>query len=176
MIIRLNEIPENGRDYWFNRQTAELNPVLQDLIQSHPYEIKLFVKPMNTKDFEMTGSVATTAAAQCSLCAEDFDLSLNRQIREILIPNQELDRTGKYAKSTTISAVEDETYSVSHYSKQQYDLGEFIHEAIALEIPFKPLCAKCIKRENDQIFIYDEKMGEEIKPNPFQALKGLKLN
>lgn len=177
MIIRLNEIPEDGREYTFNRQTAELNEVLKDLIVANPYDIQLSIRPLNTKDFELLGKLNTSCPSQCSICAEDFDLAIDSNLREILIPNQELDRTGKYAKSSTpISETEDESYSVSHYSKQQYDLGEYLHEAIALEIPFKPLCATCSKTDSEQIFIYDEKMGEVEKPNPFQALKGIKLN
>jgi uncharacterized protein len=58
----------------------------------------------------------------------------------------------------------------------QFDLGEFLHEAVALEIPFNPCCASCAATKKDKVFVYDEKMGEETKPSPFQALKGLKLN
>ena len=32
MKIKLNEIPENGRDYKINRKSAELNEDLKDLI------------------------------------------------------------------------------------------------------------------------------------------------
>ena len=179
MKIRLNEIPEEGRNYTFNRQTAELNSVLQDLVKNNPYSINLDIRPLNTKDFTITGSVVTKTPEQCSRCAEDFDFVVNKQIHEILIPNQESDRTGKYAKtsSTLVTSDSNETnVSVSEYSKQQFDLGEFVHEAIALEVPFNPYCVNCEKQNNAKPFIYDEKMGEEVKPNPFQALKGIKLN
>lgn len=179
MKIRLNEIPEEGRNYIFNRKTAELNTALQDLIQNNPYDVSIDIKPLNTKDFTVTGTVLTKTPEQCSRCAEDFDLIIDKKIREILIPNQEEDRTGKYAKTSTTLVTADSnetTVSVTEYSKLQFDLGEFMHEAIALEIPFNPFCPKCIKIKNDKPFIYDEKMGEDVKPNPFQALKGIKLN
>ena len=179
MKIRLNEIPEDGRNYIFNRQTAELNSVLQDLIKSNFYDVNLDIKPLNSKDFTVTGSILTKTAEQCSKCAEDFDLVIDKKVREILIPNQDDDRTGKYAKtsSTLVTADSNETnMSVTEYSKLQFDLGEFIHEAIALEVPFNPHCPACQKLKNDKPFIYDENMGEEIKPNPFQTLKGIKLN
>lgn len=178
MKIRLNEIPEEGRNYIFNRQTAELNSVLQDLINNNSYAVNLNIKPLNTKDFTIWGSVSTKTKEQCSRCAEDFDFTIEKKVHEILIPGQEEDRTGKYAKtsSTLTTADSDETnVSVSEYSKQQFDLGEFIHEAVALEVPFNPHCTSCLKQD-DEAFIYDEKMGEETKPNPFQALKGIKLN
>ena len=179
MKIRLNEIPVDGRNYIFNRQTAELNSVLQDLISNNSYDVNLNIKPLNTKDFTVLGSVSTKTKEQCSRCAEDFDFTIDKKVHEILIPGQEEDRTGKYAKtSSTLSTADsaETSVSVTEYTKQQFDLGEFIHEAVALEVPFNPYCVSCKKLQTDEAFIYDEKMGEETKPNPFQALKGIKLN
>ena len=179
MKIRLNEIPEEGRNYIFNRKTAELNTALQDLINSHPYDINIDIRPLNPKDFTVTGTVTTKSEQQCSRCAEDFDFEIDKKIREILIPAHEEDRTGKYAKtsSTLVTADSSETsVSVTEYSNLQFDLGEFMHEMVALEVPFNPFCTKCLKLKNEKPFVYDEKMSEETKPNPFQALKGLKLN
>ena len=176
MKIRLNEIPEEGREYILNRNTGELNTVLQDLIDSAAYDVKLYIRPINSKDFNMNGEVKTVTCEQCSLCGEDFDFPVRRQVREILIPEPGEDRTGKYAKSSTPISESEDGLSVSHYKSSQFDLGEFIHEAIALEVPFNPRCEDCSKKAGLEPFIYDEKMGEETKPNPFQSLKDLKLN
>ncbi len=176
MKIRLNEIPEEGREYILNRKTGELNTVLQDLIEDAAYDVKLYIRPINSKDFDMNGDVKTLTGEQCSSCGEDFKLAVKRQIREILIPEQGEDRTGKYAKSSTPISESEEGLSVSHYKSSQFDLGEFIHEAIALEVPFNPKCEECLKKADLEPFIYDEKMGEETKPNPFKSLKDLKLN
>ena len=177
MKIRLNEIPEDGRSYDFNRNTSELNEVLKDLIASNPYDVNLYIKPLNSKDYTVNGQVKTKTIEQCSRCGEDFNLEIVKKINEILIPSQEQDRTGKYSKSTTLNTEEGEAeISVTEYSKLQFDLGEFLHEAIALEVPYTPHCTNCNSAGDDKTFIYDEKMGEETKPNPFQALKGIKLN
>lgn len=179
MKIKLNEIPEEGRSYIFNRQTAELNSVLQDILDNNDYAISLDIRPLNTKDFTILGSVTTQTREQCSRCAEDFNFSIEKKIHEILIPSQQEDRTGKYAKTSPniINATDEEQQiGVTEYSKQQFDLGEFVHESIALEVPFNPHCHTCQKQGDEKAFIYDEKMGDETKPNPFEALKGLKLN
>ncbi|MBY0553439.1 DUF177 domain-containing protein [bacterium] len=176
MKIRLNEIPEEGRNYIFNRQTAELNPALQDLIQNNAYDVNLDIKPLNSKDYTVIGTLKTKTHEQCSRCAEEFDLPIDTKLREILIPHQEEGRTGHYAKSGVSMEDEDNTFAVTEYQSMQFDLGEYLHEAIALQVPFNPFCAECSKPENNKAFIYDEKMGEEVKPNPFQALKGIKLN
>lgn len=176
MKIRLNEVPEEGQNYDYNRNTAELNEVLKDLIQTCDYNVHIFIKPLNSKDFTLTGNVQTKRPEQCSRCAEDFEQKINKNLNEILIPHQEQDRTGKYSKSQVMLGDGDEEISVTEYSKQQFDVGEFVHEAIALEIPYVVYCDNCQKQENREAFSYDEKMSEETKPNPFQALKGLKLN
>lgn len=178
MKIRLNEIPQEGQNFHYNRQTAELNSALQDLIDNNDYEVNLDIKPLNSKDFSATGTVVTKTHEQCSRCAEDFDLPISKRINEILIPSQTEDRTGKYAKTspTVVSSEDENNVSVTEYSKQQFDMGEFIHEAVAIEVPFNPKCPICEKQGSEQPFIYDEKMSEETKQNPFEALKGLKLN
>lgn len=184
MKIRLSDIPEDGRQYILNRNTAELNEVLKDLIQNQSYQVDLFIRPLNSKDFEITGTVKAQAPELCSRCAEDFLLPIDKTIKEILIPSQQDDRTGKYAKSTTPISEDLDSVSVSTYKNNQFELGEFIHEAVALEVPFNPAppcnangdCSLCLKSSFKKPFIYDEKMSEEVKENPFNALKTLKLN
>ncbi|MBC7740809.1 MAG: DUF177 domain-containing protein [Bdellovibrionaceae bacterium] len=185
MKIRLNEIPESGREYILNRNTAELNGVLQDLVQNTPYDVTVFIKPLNTKDFEMSGHIKSSTGEQCSRCGDDFNYNVQKKIREILIPHQDEDRTSKYARSSTpISETANDTnISVSSYRSSQFDLGEFIHEAIAIEVPFNPMppckangdCSLCSKPLVTKPFVYDEKMGDEAKLNPFIALKDLKI-
>src|SRR5438128_2099028 len=103
MKIRLNEIPEDGRSYIINRKTGELNEVLQDLIQSRPYDVDFYIRPLNSKDYTLAGTIKTNTPAQCSLCAEDFELPISKKLNEILIPNQSDDRTGKYAKTQVVT-------------------------------------------------------------------------
>lgn len=178
MKIRLNEIPEEGRQYKLNRETAELNAVLEDLLHKNAYDVNLDIRPLNPRDFTLNGNIATKTREQCSRCGEDFDFTIDKKVHEILIPGHDEDRTGKYAKSSPsgAGAADDTEVSVTEYSKQQFDLGEYLHEVIALEVPYNPFCSTCSQPENDKAFIYDEKMGEETKPNPFQALKGIKIN
>jgi uncharacterized protein len=177
MKIRLNEIPEDGREYILNRKSAELNEALEDIIQKAPYDISLYIKPISSKDFDVTGQVSTQTSELCSRCGEDFQFNVKKTIHEILIPDPGEDRTGKYAKTSAVKLnTAEETLTVSSYKSSQFDLGEFVHEAVALEVPFNPICQKCEKSTEEKPFIYDEKMSEEAKPNPFQSLKGLKLN
>ncbi len=180
MKIKLNEIPEEGRQFHFNREDSELCSILNDLVKSQSFDIQFFLKPLNSKNFDLNGHLKTQIPCQCSLCAEDFQFIINSSLREILIPAQSEDRTDKYARGSnslgSISSDQDTEMSVSYYLKNNFDVGEFLHEAIALEIPFNPKCSTCLNKNSTDVLIYDEKMGEDIKPSPFSALKNLKLN
>lgn len=185
MKIKLNEIPEEGRDYNFTRETGELNQDLADTIGSESYKISIFIKPLNTKDFSLTGSVSTKTEESCSRCGDSFKFPISKKLKEILIPKQEVDRTGKYSKSSVpVSEDFENEASVVEYSNNQFDLGEYLHEAIAIDIPFAPMpetkangdCILCDKPTPKTQLIYDENMSIERKVNPFESLKNIKLN
>lgn len=183
MKIKLHEIPEEGREYTFNRQTGELNAVLQDLIENSPYEAKIFIRPLNTKNYDVAGYIKSQTSELCSQCGESFKYNAQAKIHEILIPGAEEIKNSQFAKSNHVSELNEDGPGVSEYHSEQFDLGEFLHEAIALSIPFNPrheaedpACKKSYKTSESDLFIYDEKMGEEKKNNAFNVLKGIKLN
>ncbi|OFZ31982.1 MAG: hypothetical protein A2622_12160 [Bdellovibrionales bacterium RIFCSPHIGHO2_01_FULL_40_29] len=182
MKIKLNEIPEEGRSYEFNRKTAELNSILADIISDEPYDIQFFIKPLNSKDFTISGMIKANSPEICSRCGDSFKYSVQKKINEILIPKPEVDRTGKYAKSSVAVSEADDGVSVIEYENSQFDLGDFLHESIAIDIPFNPMppvkmngdCSLCDKPKNRDAVIYDENLSVE-KKNPFAGLKDLKL-
>lgn len=184
MRINLAEIPEEGRSYIWNSQTRELNSILADLIGSTPYHTEFFIKPLNTRDFELVGLIRSELPEVCSRCGIDFNLAVNEKFREILIPRQADDRTGKYAKANHLSETNDDGPSVAEYDGTSFDMGEYLHEVVGLATPFNPVppenekgdCRVCHKFVRGQAFKYDEEMPAEVKENPFAALKNLKLN
>jgi uncharacterized protein len=133
----------------------------------------------------MTGSIKTRTEESCSRCGDSFKFPLSKKIKEILIPKQELDRTGKYIKSSVaVSETDDNDAAVVEYENHQFDVGEFLHEAIAIDVPFAPMpetkpngdCILCDKPANKSELIYDEKISVEKKISPFDSLKNIKLN
>jgi uncharacterized metal-binding protein YceD (DUF177 family) len=176
MKIKLNEIPEMGQNYILNRKTAELNTSLKDIIGDKPYNIDMTIRPLNTKDFTINGVLDTAKIEVCSRCGEDFEFKLSKRLNEILIPKYPEDRMDKSSKIRINAAATESEVSVLEYSQMQFDLAEYIHEAIALDIPYISHCLNCKTNNNDKTFSYDENMGEDVKPNPFATLKGLKLN
>lgn len=188
MLIKLSEIPDEGRNYLWNSKTGELNKILADLIQKNEYEISFTLRPINSKDFQLTGRMEAKAPEVCSRCGVDILFPVRVPLNEILIPPQPQPRLGKYARVNHVSEIrEDGPGSTEYQANEVFDIGEFLHEALALNIPQVAIpssepagrCADCQESYSEQAFIYDEGFGEpevdEVKPNPFDVLKNLKL-
>ena len=184
MKINLAEIPEDGRAYKFTKQTGELNSVLTDLIGKGAYDTEFFIKPLNSRDFELTGWVKTHLPEQCARCGIDFPLPVNEKLHEILIPKQSQPRGGKYSKVNHVSDLPESGPESCEYEGDHFDLGEYLHEVIALAAPFNPAgpedekgdCSICGIPVKGHDFSYDEKMPEEKPQSPFAALKNIKIN
>ncbi|AZZ36804.1 hypothetical protein CIK05_08380 [Bdellovibrio sp. qaytius] len=187
MKIKLHEIPEDGRDYIFNRKTGELNTVLEDLIEKAEYTAQLYIRPLNTKNYDVKGSIKSETQELCSHCGENFNFKAQASFHEILIPGAEEIKNSQFSKSNHVSELNQDGPGVSEYFADQFDVGEFLHEALAFSIPFNPrhdkgdpACKTSFKSEAADLFVYDEKMGnaeeQEKKNNAFNVLKGLKLN
>lgn len=184
MKIRLIDIPEDGKAFVWSRETAELNAVLADLIEDRPYRAEFFIKPINHRDFELTGTIKTGLPEQCSRCGLDFDFKVDESYQEILIPYQPGDRTAKYAKVNHVSEAEQSGPGVQEYATDDtFDMGEYLHEQVAIALPFNPAppenengdCSLCLVKVRGRTFNYDEQMPVEKPQNPFAVLKGLKL-
>lgn len=189
MKIKLHEIPTTGREYHLTQKTAELTPALKDLVGDHDYDVKFSITPLNNKDYELKGSLNTTTSEICSLCGETFDFKVKAPLHEILIesagPEKDLE---KQSRSNHFSELNDAGPSVTEYNGDIFDLGEFSHQAVALSVPYNPKpeadkdgnCKVCLTMNLNQEIKYDEDMSSfekaKEKENPFNVLKGIKLN
>lgn len=184
MKINLTEIPEEGRAYHYNSQTGELNSILVDLVGKANHEVEFFIKPLNSKDFELVGAIKTKLPEQCARCGIDFPYPVDEKFHEILIPKQNQPRGSKYSKVNHVSDLPEGGPDVSEYEGHMFDIGEYLHEVVALAAPFNPAgpedengdCSICKIPVKGRSFSYEEKMPEEKPQNPFAALKNIKIN
>lgn len=184
MKIQLSDIPEEGKTFISTPKTGELNLILKDLIGNAPFHAEFFIKPMNSRDFEMSGSISTTLPEDCSRCGIEFQLKIQPTFREIIIPHQEIDRTGKYTKVNHISEALEDGPSVVEHNGLTFDMGEYLHEVVAIAAPFNPVgpenekgdCSICGIRVRGRNFGYNEEIPAEKPESPFAALKNIKLN
>lgn len=183
MKINLAEIPEEGQSFSLNNKTGELNKILADLIGKTPYEAEFFIKPLNSKDFELTGRVQTKTPEICARCGIDIDFPVDEKFREYLIPKQDQPRGSKYSRVNHVSDLAEGPESCE-YEGHIFDIGEYLHEMIGLAAPFNVAgpedangdCGICKIPVRGRSFSYEEKMPEETPISPFAALKNIKLN
>jgi uncharacterized protein len=139
MKIKLNEIPQEGRSYTFNRESGELTPVLADLVKDHAYKVDVFIRPIGSA-YELTGSVKSTTTEVCSRCGWDLEVPIDRKVHELLIDEGE-----EYRKSHSVQGNQSVDFSADGPSMvsikgEVFDIGEYAHEAIALAEPLYPSC------------------------------------
>lgn len=149
MKIRLNEIPEDGRQFTYDQKTAELTPALTDLISNHDYAVDLYIKPLGSA-YEVRGMVKTSIDELCSHCGYDFELPINRKVNEILIEDE--DKYRKVQGATGNQSVDflGSGPSMATIRGTSFDVGEFVHETIAVATPSYPTCGpngSCLHEE-----------------------------
>lgn len=183
LIIKLNEIPEEGKSFTYNKANTELGLALKDLIQTENFQIEFYIRPINSKDYLLNGQLETFSPQDCSRCGEGFPFKIKKSLNEVLIPKTGRDFEGKYSKPNHIITDGENMADYVEVKNEEFDVGSYIHEAIAIEIPFNPSpslsekqnCSLCHKSFDKGFFEYNEEIGAE-KKNPFASLKGLKLN
>jgi len=185
MKIRLNEIPDEGRSYTFDRKSAELNSDLEDLIGAHPYTIDMFIKPIGNA-YEMRGSVKTMLSEVCSKCGYDFELPIDRKFNEIIFEDEKGDRKSQGVHGNQSVNFVGDGPAMIPVRGNIFDAGNYAHEAVALAEPFYPTCGAngtCLHA--DEIAEVVQRLEEEAanavgeiseKTNPFAALKDLELS
>jgi uncharacterized protein len=184
MKINLSEISEDGRSFHLTNDSGELTTVLADLIGKNHYVADIFIKPLNSKDFEFSGKIETKTPEQCSRCGIDFTFPINQRFREFLIPKQSQPRGSKYSKVNHFSDLPENAPEVSEYEGNIFDLGEYLHEVVALAAPFNVAgpedengdCSICKIPLKGRSFSYDEQMPPDKPQNPFAVLKNIKTN
>jgi uncharacterized metal-binding protein YceD (DUF177 family) len=186
MIIHLNEIPEDGKDFILTRATGELNKILEEFVGSEDYKIEFYIRPLS-HGYELIGSTQGQTPELCSRCGLDIVIPLNTKFKELMLPMFGIERNSKYSRQNHVTDSEhlSDIPSVIEYDGNVFNIGEYLHEVIGLLIPSCPVapidgsgkCKTCgVDTTQENAFSYTEKMPEEKVTSPFAALKRVKLN
>ncbi|MCE3009949.1 MAG: DUF177 domain-containing protein [Proteobacteria bacterium] len=181
MLINLRDIPAEGKEFICNEKTGDLNEALRDLIGSAGHEARFFIYPIPNGTFQLKGTIKTTLPEDCSRCGIDFQLKLSEKFEELLMPTLETPRGSKYARVNHLSDAPESGPSVAEYQGHHFNMGEYLHEFIAISEPLIPApeedqegnCSLCKKKVRGVVFSYEDQ-GFETPTNPFEALKKLK--
>lgn len=183
MRINLTEIPDEGREWSISNKTGELNEVLKDLIGSKgEYQTEFSIRPMQAGTFELNGWIKTALPELCSRCGEDFRWPIDEKFRDLLLPAMDQPRNSSFSKANHVSDLDSEGLSTAEYEGTTFNIGEHLHEIVALALPSVPAppvdeknrCTQCKIPVQAHTFSYDEQMEETT--NPFGVLKNWKKN
>ncbi len=183
MIIRLNEIPSEGKSFDFSRKGGELDEVLKDLIKDRDYKVHLDINPVG-KSFDVRGSIDTSYNETCSFCASDFDLKVNEKFHELVVCDDQTNIKGfeegwSPHGDVGVTVIED---------PNDYNVSNLIHEVLALAEPNQPSCRESCKglcttcgqdlNEGSCACTVSEAdiEGQKTVDSPFSILKKLKIN
>lgn len=183
MRINLTEIPEDGRSWEITQKGGELNEALSDLTgPKSQYHAEFTIRPLQSGTFDLTGTIKTTLPELCSRCGDRFQWAVSEKFHELLLPAIAQPRNSSYTKPNHISDLASDELSTFEYHGNLFDVGEYLHEVVAISLPKVPAppkddkgrCAECKIPVGNQLFTYDEQM-EEVT-NPFGILESLKKN
>ncbi len=180
MRINLNEIPDDGREWILNRRTAELNETLKDLIASEPYEAEFSIRPLPSNTYELQGTIRTKMPEDCSRCGQDFKWDVSERFKELLMPELDQPRNSHFAKPNHVSDMNNAGPSVTEYRGQTFEIGEYLHEVVAISLPLVPApaedsegrCSVCKIMVRGCSFGFED--GTVVKSHPFSVLERLK--
>ncbi|HMN70183.1 MAG TPA: DUF177 domain-containing protein [Bdellovibrionales bacterium] len=181
--IILKDLPPEGRDFVYTRESGEMNGVLKDLIADNPYDIRLKLAPIGNA-FTLQGEVKTAMNLQCSLCASDFKYLVQQHLNEIIVPQKPLGKGEHQSRANHVHELQNDGPDYILLETEAFNVGEYMHELIALAEPIRPIggpaCGDECGRPEDRIqrewlTFGEENAGTGIRTNPFQVLEKMKL-
>lgn len=137
--ITLTDLPEEGRDFSFDRSSGELDSTLADLLGDNPYRVQCFIKPEGNVFF-LTGSYEAEIETLCSRCGIEIKPKIAGQLSEILVIEESpLGRKDSLAKVNHTSDLESRGPEATLLDSAHFSIGDFFHEQMALAIPVQPV-------------------------------------
>lgn len=179
--LHLSEIPKEGKTFTYSHESGELTGHLKDLIGTKPYKVEITVQPMGNV-YTATGRIEAGIDELCSLCAMEFIHPVQESFHEILVI-QEPDPRGHQAKVNHSSELNTDGPECTELESEEFSVGEFVHQMIALARPIKPLgksdCNEKCENYQDAVrkgWLTPYNNEGFSKSSPFAELSKIKLN
>jgi len=180
--ITLKDLPLDGRDFTYTKESGELTSALKDLLNNNAYEVKFRITPVGNA-YSLKGEISTSMDLQCSLCASEFPFTVKQKLNEMIVVERPLNKGDHQSRANHAHELLDSGPDYLMLENEVFKVPDYIHEVVALAEPIRPLCAPeqpegCansqdrIEREWLSIGERDEK---GIRAKPFQILEKMKL-
>ena len=139
--INLKNLSNKGMDLYYNQKPTELTQRLKSLIGENNYIIKAHIRNTGHSSYIISGTIQTWLNLLCARCAYEFKEPINKQFEEKILLQKKLTRIDKPIRSNHFSElINTEDFTVT--DSALFDIGDFLHELIAIEEPLRPLGAK----------------------------------
>jgi uncharacterized protein len=181
--IELHELPPDGREFTYDRQSGELNGVLKDLVGTNDYQVRFKLTPMGNT-YDLRGEIQTQLDLQCSLCAIDFKFPVKSQLHELIVIQKPLGKRDHQGRANHVHELEESGPDYIVLESGWFNAGEYIHEMVALAEPIRPLgkpncdenCENLKDRVQREWLSFGPGKNDDLtKQNPFQVLEKIKL-
>jgi len=180
--IVLKELPPEGREYDYSRESGELTDDLKELIDDNDYSIRLTVRPIGNA-YDLQGELKTSLDLQCSLCAIDFKYPVTQKFHEVLVIETPLDKGDQHTKANHSSEWDPSQPEGIYLEAPVLNVGDFVHEIVAIAEPMRPLgrpgCEEACENRKDGVqrdwLSVDPKDAKSIRNQPFAILEKMKL-
>lgn len=145
--INLKSISGKGLDFSYNQKSQEMTKKLKPLIGDNDYNISLHIQNEGLSSYSISGAIQTHLNLLCSRCAYEFTEPLQKKFKEKIFLQKKQKRKDKEVKSNHFSELMNQDNFITT-DQALFDIGEFLHEQIAIEEPLRPLGAKSCDKEN----------------------------
>lgn len=136
--IDLTSLPNKGLNFYYNQQSEDLTKKLKSLIGDNDYNIKVHIHSEGHFSYSISGKIQTYLNLLCARCAYEFKKAIDKEFKEKIFLQKKLTRIDKQVKSNHFSElINKEDFTVVENSI--FDIGDFLHELIAIEEPLRPL-------------------------------------
>lgn len=178
--ITLKDLPLEGRDFTYSRESGELSPSLKDLIQGNDFNVQFRLTPVGNA-YSLTGGLKTSLNVECSQCASEMAWPIELKLNELIVVEKPLSKGDHQGRANHAHELQDSGPDYIVLDSEVLNVAEYIHEAIGLAEPNRPVCpperasecASALKDvQRDWLSVGE---GQSIRANPFQALEKMKL-
>ncbi len=184
--VRLKELPKEGVQLEFHRETGQLNEILRPLIEDQDYHVQLHIGALDSL-YSVKGTIRTQVVLPCSRCSVDGIHHINLEVNELLLTDQTPLGKGEItARVNHMADLSGTGPDVIVLPSSNFQVDEFIHELIALNQPLHPLSKPdCDEACENLLEAYAkgwltqpgvDAAEFKVKSCPFEVLKKVKLN
>lgn len=177
-LIRLHDIPAEGREYRYSRATGELDQDLQDLLGTSEYETQFRITPVGGA-YEIRGTWKSESQLVCSTCGWDLPWLLQKSFHGYLTEQTAAQRGDQGVHGSESMDLGETNEGYGTFRGDTFDAGQYFREFVALSEPSYPTCEDpvCPRKSETEARLRElaQQAEKEFHPtSPFAVLEKIR--